>query len=202
MNKKIGLTGGIASGKTYVSSMLARLLECELIDADDICRQLLEPHEDGWEEFTSVFGSEYLTGEGVIDRSRLRQDLFASENFRQKVNSVIHPLVKRVMLARMNGIIQSGPGVKVLVEVPLLYEVGWEDLFDTVVVVFADHDKCLNRLVDRDGIDKETAVKELQSQWPLQDKVMKADHVIDNSGPQAETNSQVEHLAAILSRNS
>ena len=198
---KIGLTGGIASGKSCVSKMLSGLLECEHIDADEICRQLLEPHQEGWQEFTGAFGSEYLSDDGCINRPVLRNDLFASEKLRDKVNTIIHPIVKRVILSRMNQIVESGSGLKVLVEVPLLYEVHWEDIFDIVVVVYADHETCLNRLMDRDGLNKATAAKELQSQWPLTEKVMKADHVIDNSGLLPDTNSQVEHLAELLKNN-
>ena len=201
MNRKIGLTGGIASGKSSVSKMLSGLLECEYIDADDICRQLLEPREEGWREFTRAFGSAYLSDDETINRSLLRSDLFDSEQFRQKVNGIIHPIVKRFVLSRMNQIVESAPDVQVVVEVPLLYEVHWEDIFNTVVVVNADYETCLKRLMERDGVDKAEAVKELQSQWPLTDKVMRADHVINNSGSLQETNSQVEHLAELLKNN-
>ena len=111
-------------------------------------------------------------------------------------------MVKEIMLARMNGIINSDPDSKVLVEVPLLYEVHWEDIFDTVVVVYADHETCMKRLRDCDGVDKLAAAKELQSQWPLSEKVKKADHVIDNSGLLEDTKRQVECLAELLSRDS
>jgi len=200
LNRKIGLTGGIASGKSSVSKMLSGLLECEYIDADDICRQLLEPREEGWREFTRAFGSAYLSDDETINRSLLRSDLFDSEQFRQKVNGIIHPIVKRFVLSRMNQIVESAPDVQVVVEVPLLYEVHWEDIFNTVVVVNADYETCLKRLMERDGVDKAEAVKELQSQWPLTDKVMRADHVINNSGSLQETNSQVEHLAELLKK--
>ena len=200
MNRKIGLTGGIASGKSSVSKMLSGLLECEYIDADDICRQLLEPREEGWREFTRAFGSAYLSDDETINRSLLRSDLFDSEQFRQKVNGIIHPIVKGFVLSRMNQIVESAPDVQVVVEVPLLYEVHWEDIFNTVVVVNADYETCLKRLMERDGVDKAEAVKELQSQWPLTDKVMRADHVINNSGSLQETNSQVEHLAELLKK--
>jgi dephospho-CoA kinase len=202
VNRKICLTGGIASGKSSVSKMLSGLLGCEHIDADEICRRLLEPHKEGWQEFTRVFGSAYLSDDEVINRPLLRNDLFANEELREKVNKIIHPMVKKVILVRMNQIVESGSSSKILLEVPLLYEVHWQDLFDTVVVVYADHGICMKRLLDRDGVDKAAAAKELQSQWPLSEKVMKADHVIDNSGLLAETNRQVEHLAELLSRNS
>lgn len=200
VNRKIGLTGGIASGKSSVARKLAKLLGCEHLDADAVCRQLLEPHEKGWQEFTGAFGTKYLSEDGSINRPLLRNDLFADDAFRQKLNAIIHPLVKSVITIRMNEIIASGPGMKVLVEVPLLYEVNWEELFDTVIVVYADYDTCLNRLMLRDGVVRAAAEKELESQWPLSEKVMKADHVIDNSGFLPETESQVEHLAELLQK--
>ena len=198
VNRKIGLTGGIASGKSIVSKMLSGLLGCEHIDADDICRQLLEPHGEGWQEFTRAFGSVYLTDVGAIDRPLLRNDLFDDEQLRQRVNGIIHPIVKQVVLSRMNTIVESDSGLKVVVEVPLLYEVHWEDIFDTVIVVNADYKTCLTRLMDRDGVSKAEAEKELRSQWPLAEKVMKADHVIDNSGSLQETKIRVEQLAELL----
>jgi dephospho-CoA kinase len=201
VNRKIGLTGGIASGKSSVSKLFSRLLGCEHIDADEICRQLLEPNEEGWQEFTRAFGSVYLSEGGAINRSLLRNDLFASERFREQVNKIIHPIVKKVVLCRMNQIVESGSSLRVLVEVPLLYEVHWEDIFDIVVVVYADHETCLNRLMDRDGVVKAVAVKELQSQWPLAKKITRANHVIDNSGLMSDTNKQVEQLAELLKNN-
>ncbi len=202
MIRKIGLTGGIASGKSLVAEMLAGMLDCVRIDADEVCRQLLEQQAEGWREFSRAFGLKYFTEEGSINRSLLRKELFADEDFRQKVNNVIHPLVKKTIIAQIDHIMESDGNSKVLVEVPLLYEVQWEDLFDTVVVVYADYEMCLNRLMERDGVERSAAIKELDSQLPLSEKVMKADHVIDNGGMLPDTNNQVEHLADLLSRNS
>jgi len=199
--QKIGLTGGIASGKSSVSQRLAQLLGCIHIDADEICRQLLEPKEEGWSEFTRIFGSRYLAADGRINRPRLRKDLFGDEEFRKEVNAIIHPMVKKRILAQMDHITGSAGSTRVLVEVPLLFEVQWENLFDIIIVVYADYEKCLNRLMERDGIVKAAAVRELESQLPLAEKVMQADHVIDNSGSLADTNKQVEHLAELLKNN-
>ena len=201
MIRKIGLTGGIASGKSRVAEMLASILHCVHIDADDVCRQLLQPQAEGWRELSRVFGNKYLTGEGSINRPLLRKDLFASEGFRREVNNLIHPLVKTAIIAQMDQILASDDKARVLVEVPLLYEVEWENLFDTVIVVYADYDTCLQRLMERDGVARSTAVKELESQLSLQEKVLKADHVIDNSGMLPDTNKQVEHLADLLGMN-
>jgi len=200
VDRKIGLTGGIASGKSSVAVLLSRLLECEHVDADDICRRLLEPHAEGWQEFTRKFGAGYLTENETIDRALLRRDLFASEKFRCEVNNIIHPLVKKVIISKMNMIIASDPTSRVLVEVPLLYEVQWEDLFDTVIVVYADHETCRHRLMARDGVEREAADRELQSQMPLREKVLKADHVIDNSGLLQDTISQVNHLTELIQK--
>ena len=200
--RKIGLTGGIASGKSRVAGMLAGMLHCLHIDADEVCRRLLEPHAEGWREFSRVFGPGYLAEDGSINRPLLRKDLFADENFRLKVNEVIHPLAKRAIMAQMDRVLGSKENSRVLVEVPLLFEVQWENLFDTVVVVYADYETCLKRLMGRDGLEKKAAVKELASQMDLSEKTLKADHVIDNSGTLADTNMQVEHLAELLSGNS
>ena len=201
MIRKIGLTGGIASGKSRVAQMLLRILDCAHIDADEVCRQLLEPHAEGWQEFSRVFGLEYFTGEGRINRSLLRKDLFADEDFRRKVNNVIHPMVKQKIVAQMDHIIESATNSRVLVEVPLLFEVQWENLFDTVIVVYADYETCLKRLMERDGLERGAAIRSLESQMPLPDKVMKADHVIDNSGMLQDTENQVEHLARVMRRS-
>lgn len=198
MIRKIGLTGGIGSGKSQVAEMLAQMLGCARIDADAVCRHLLQPQAEGWLEFSRVFGSRYFTGDGCINRQLLRKDLFADDDFRRQVNTIIHPLVKKSIVAQMDHIINSSAGSKVLVEVPLLYEVRWENLFDTVVVVYADYDTCLKRLMSRDGVGREAAVKELASQLPLSEKVLKADHVIDNSSLLPETVRQVEQLVKVL----
>ncbi len=182
--------------------MLAASLHCVHIDADEICRQLLQPNAEGWREFSRVFGLKYLAEDGSINRPLLRKDLFSSEDFRRKVDTLIHPMVKSTIMAQMDHILASDGKARVLVEVPLLYEVRWENLFDTVVVVYADYETCLQRLMERDGVERSTAIKELESQLPLPEKVMKADHVIDNSGMLPDTNKQVEHLADLLSRSS
>lgn len=202
MIKKIGLTGGIGSGKSSVAEILTSLLGCAHIDADEICRKLLELQAEGWKELFRIFGPQYITKGGHIDRGLLRKNLFADKDLRLKINRIIHPLVKNEIMAQMERIIASESEARVLVEVPLLYEVGWENLFDIVVVVYADYGTCLSRLMDRDGIDEINAAREMESQLPLADKVMKADHVIDNSGTLPDTAKQVKHLAELLRKNS
>jgi dephospho-CoA kinase len=200
--RKIGLTGGIASGKSSVAELLAAELHCIHIDADGICRQLLEPQEEGWQQLTRILGSDYFGPDGIIIRPFLRQHLFTDDGLRLRINSVIHPLVRKQITAKMTQVTESDRTARILVEVPLLYEVGWENLFDTVIVVYADYEKCLKRLMKRDGIEQVTAAKELKSQLPLKEKVIKADHVINNSGTLSETERQVKHLANLLNSRS
>ena len=199
--RKIGLTGGIASGKSRVAEMLSQVLDCGRIDADELCRQMLEPHEEGWREFTRIFGSEYLIADGCINRPLLRRDLFSDDVFRQKVNRAIHPIVGKELIVRMEHIIGSNDQSRVIVEVPLLYEVHWENLFDVVVVVYADDEICLSRLMERDGIEENVAAKEIGSQWPLSGKAMRADYVIDNSGRLWETEKQVKDFVELMKNN-
>ena len=181
--------------------MLAATLHCTHIDADEICRDLLEPQKEGWQAIKRVFGSRYLTGNGYIDRPLLRQSLFADDKIRLQVNELIHPLVKRTIVAKMAGIIGASEDSRVLVEVPLLFEVEWENLFDAVVVVYADNETCIRRLMYRDGVARSVAVTELASQLSLSEKVMRGNYVIDNSGMLPDTTNQVMHLADIIKNN-
>ena len=198
MIRKIGLTGGIASGKSRVAEMLAAMLHCVHIDSDEICRRLLEPEAEGWRKISRIFGSRYMSGDGTINRPLLRQDLFSDKELRRKINSLIHPLVKKEIMVQMDRITASDSQAMVLVEVPLLYEVGWEDLFDTVIVVYADYETCLRRLMGRDGVGRTTAASEMESQLPLTEKILQADHVIDNTGRLTDTQKQVKHLSVLL----
>ena len=196
--RKIGLTGGIASGKSRVAEMLSQMLDCVRIDADELSRQVMEPHEEGWREFTRIFGSEYLAADGCINRPLLRRDLFSDDVLREKVNRVIHPIVGKELIVKMEHILESNDHSRVIVEVPLLYEVHWENLFDAVVVVYADDETCLSRLMERDGIEEKVAAKEIESQWPLSEKAMRTDYVIDNSGRLSETEKQVKDLVELM----
>lgn len=199
--RKIGLTGGIASGKSSVAVMLAASLDCRRIDVDKICRALFEPGAAGWRQFCRAGGEKYLTGEGRLNRPLLRQDIFADARLRQKINRIIHPLAKNAVTAQIDAIVSADAGARVIVEVPLLFEARWENIFDTVVVVYADYETCLNRLMKRDNIARGAAENELASQMDLAEKADRADYVIDNSGMVSDTAKQVARLAAELQNN-
>jgi dephospho-CoA kinase len=199
--RKIGLTGGMGSGKSSVAKLLTQMIGGKQINADHICRKILQPNREGWREFVAAFGTQYLLADKSINRVKLRNAIFSDGSIRDQVNGIIHPIVKEKIVSEMASSLELSKESRVVVEVPLLYEVQWEYLFDTVVVVYADYDVCLNRLTERDGMDRVQAKEAMESQMDLAEKVLKADHVIDNSGSILDTHSQVEHLAAILQNN-
>ena len=199
--RKIGLTGGMASGKSKTAELLLKLLTAKHIDADQVCRDLLEPHGAGWQPFIQAFGNDYLLGDQSINRPKLRDAIFNDDSFRGQVNSIIHPLVRQFIVSEMETILNQAAYSRVIVEVPLLYEVGWEDLFDIVVVVYADYETCLKRLMMRDGVNEDQAGKAMECQMDLSEKALRADHVIDNSGSMVDTQSQVEQFAFLLQNN-
>jgi dephospho-CoA kinase len=196
--RKIGLTGGMGSGKSSVAKLLTQMLDGKHIDADQVCRKILEPNGEGWQAFIEAFGNEYQLDDKSINRPKLRNAIFSDDLFRTKVNGIIHPIVKKNIISEMESFLEFPRNSMVIVEVPLLYEVKWEDLFDAVIVVYADSEVCLKRLMDRDVLDRSQTKEAMECQMKLSEKVLKADHVIDNSGTILDTQGQVEHLASIL----
>jgi len=195
--EKIGLTGTLGSGKSSVARFLQNSLAAESIDADLICRQLLEPDARGWHALQQTLGREYFKADGTVDRARLRNGLFRDDNLRTRVNHLLHPLAREEVVRRLQEIAQRSGG-PVVVEVPLLFEAGWEDIFDRIIVVYADCTSCCERIMQRDGVSFAEASSGLTAQSSLAAKVVRADHVIDNSGSWAATCLQLLHLKKIL----
>ncbi len=194
----IVLTGGIGSGKSLVAALLAQYAGMYFIDVDRIARTLLAPGARGWQAITGRFGPEFLQKDGSIDRIRLRDKIFRQEKIRIRINNLLHPLIREEMRADINQWrMMNGPG-RCLVEVPLLFEALWEDDFSRIIVVYADHDTCLKRVVKRDGITFEDAELALASQIPIAEKALRADHVIDNRGPWTRTLFEIMKLGRIL----
>ena len=194
----VGLTGGMGSGKSTVAAYLCYLHDAEHIDADHVCRQLLEPHEKGWLAIRNTFGEKYLEPDQTIDRQRLRHDIFKDEGVRNEINHLLHPLARDEIGRMIKKNSQSAAIPKVIVEVPLLFEAHWEKDFNAIVVVYADRDHCLRRLMQRDQISFDEAEAAMAAQWPLTDKVLRADHVINNNGTWLATCLQILHLGKLL----
>lgn len=196
-NLKIALTGAMGSGKSRVAELF-RGLGARVVNADEISRSLLEKSAKGWSALVAEFGNRFLQVDQTVDRPKLRAAIFSDEALRGKVNSIMHPLIR----ASVNEICTGGAGFMsgevqpkiTVVEVPLLFEVGWQDDFDRVIVVVADEEICLGRVMNRDGVDHHAARAAFATQMSLAEKAKKADHLIDNSGDLDATARQVEEL--------
>jgi len=185
----IGLTGGIASGKSTVSKILQDLGAC-IIDADKIARRIVEPGQPALSEIQAAFGRGILLADGTLDRKNLGEIVFNNSTARQRLNAITHDRIKLAIGEAVEKAAAAGYNIVVL-DVPLLLEVGWQHLADTVWVVYIDRETQIARLMERDGLTGTEAMARIQSQMSLDDKKVYADTVIDNSGSLAETRRQV-----------
>lgn len=185
----IGLTGGIASGKSLVSQQLQGL-GAVVIDADRIARDLTAPGEALLEAITREFGSAYLDNTGRLDREALGRMVFNNPGELDRLNQITHPLI----LAEIDNLLQSyrcsGRGIVVL-DAPLLFETGLDKSVDEVWVVTVDFQTQLKRLMERDGLTESEARQRISLQISLEEKERRADRVIDNRGTPEETERQV-----------
>lgn len=199
----VGLTGGMGSGKSSVAVLLSESLAAGYIDMDRICRELLMPGAKGWRALQSTFGTKYFNKDQTVSRPLLRRDIFANTALRSQINGLVHPLAFEIMVRQVEHLLAlSDRRLPVIVEVPLLFEAHWEKFFEKIVVVYATCVVCSSRLAKRDRITEAEARKALRLQWPLVDKIMKSDHVIDNSGCWAETCLQILHLRRLMASGS
>ena len=191
----LGITGGIGSGKSCVSRLLASYCLVSLVDIDQCCRHLLEIEQPGWRALRTVFGETFLHRDGAIDRAALRRALFADSAIRRQVDAVLHPLAREAMRAQ----IEAYQAPLVLIEIPLLYEAGWHGDVDAVLVVYARKAvRCL-RIMRRDGVSRREACKAIGAQMDLREKADRADYLIDNSAAWTVTRSEVVSLGNLLS---
>ncbi|WP_019422821.1 dephospho-CoA kinase [Paenibacillus sp. OSY-SE] len=189
----IGLTGGIASGKSTVSNLLVER-GALLVDADRIAREVVLPGSPVLDKIAELFGTDMLLEDGSLDRKRLGEVVFASEEQRKVLEGVTHPAIRHEMIAQMSRLEGEYPDKLVVVDVPLLYESGLTEMFESVVVVYVPKEIQLQRLIQRDGIDAVQAERRLQSQWDIEEKRTLADVVIDNSQGLEYTEQQVERF--------
>lgn len=187
MTMVIGLTGGIATGKTTVSNYLKEL-GYSIIDADVIARQVVEPGTKGLRMITDTFGEKVLTSDGLLDRQHLAQLVFTSSEQLQQLNRILQPIIRE----RIQEPISTSKDPVVVIDVPLLYEQHYEDLCDVVMVVSAQPQQQLERLMNRNHLTMDEAKNRVASQMPLSSKERLADVVIDNNGSAEETRQQVK----------
>jgi dephospho-CoA kinase len=176
-------------------------LGAEVLDADAAAKDAVVVGTPAWQELRRRFGEDFFRADGTLNRARLAQRVFADAEARRALEALIHPLVVQEIMARVAELARRGVDL-VLVEVPLLFETGRERAFDRVIVVAAPEAERLRRLRDRDGRSDAEIRGILAAQWPLADKVARADYVVDNGGELAGTRQQVENIWGKLKKSS
>jgi len=189
----VGVTGGIASGKTTVSDMLQEM-GAPVVDFDVISRNVVEPEKPAWKQIVEYFGEQVLQEDRNLDRKKLSDIVFRDLEKKKKLESFIHPQIHVEFIRQINEIAQSDPDAIIQVVVPLLIELNMQYMFHKLLVVYIPQEELKERLAKRDSISKEQAGTILANQLPIEEKISYADFVIDNKGTIEETRIQVEKL--------
>ncbi|WP_313813149.1 dephospho-CoA kinase [Glutamicibacter sp.] len=190
----VGLTGGVASGKSVVAARLAEL-GAVVIDADVLAREVVEPGTPGLAGITAAFGQEVLNPDGSLNRQALGAIVFGDQLQREKLNSIVHPLVREAAGTLRNA---ADAGAIVVEDIPLLVETGQQERFDAVVVVQAGRAERIRRMVQDRGWSEEDAVSRMAAQATDEQRAVVADFVLENSGTRQELIDQVDALYAQL----
>lgn len=192
----VGLTGGIASGKSTVSRMF-RDDGVPVICADELAREAVKPGAPALEEIRRVFGEDMIGADGALDRTKMAQIVFPDAAKRAALEGIIHPKVAEGKDRLIRELELAGHDT-VIVDVPLLFEKGWDKGCDLVIVVFVPRSVQEERLIKRDGLSREDARARLDAQTPIEEKKTLADRVVDNTGPLEQTLGQVKTLVKEL----
>ncbi|ANT57557.1 dephospho-CoA kinase [Bacillus sp. FSL R5-0820] len=192
MTLVIGLTGGIASGKSTVSQMIKEK-GIRVVDADIIAKEAVSKGAPALHQIVQTFGEEVLLPNGELNRQQLGAIIFSDEEKRKKLNAIVHPEVRKEMLKqRDEGV--SNQETFVVLDIPLLFESKLEGLVDRIIVVYTTPDLQLSRLMNRNDLSEEEALNRIHSQQPLEEKCQKADRVIENTKDLAFIRKQLENI--------
>ena len=186
----VGLTGGIACGKSTVAKMFVKN-GAHLIDFDGLAHEVQEPGKPAWKEVVNHFGEGILQPDKKIDRVKLGNIVFADKEKLSKLNNIVHPLVYQEWQLRLEKIGKKEKHAIILSDIPLLFEGNMQHLFDLTILVLIAPEEQISRLIMRKGVIKEEAEKRLKSQMPISEKISLADIVIDNEGSISETEKRV-----------
>lgn len=189
----VGLTGGIACGKSTVARML---VDCgaHLIDFDLLAHKVQEPGKPAWQKVVDCFGKKILFPDGKIDRIKLGNIVFADPHKIRQLNEIVHPFVYQEWGERLGKIVRKENHAIVLSDVPLLFEGKKQSLFDLTLLILVEPEDQIRRLMARNHISREEAQKRLNSQMPIGEKKALADIVLDNTGSMAETEKLVKKI--------
>jgi len=190
--KVIGLTGGIASGKSTVAGFLAEL-GAVVIDADKVGHEVFKPDTEPWREVVTAFGTGILKPNGEIDRSKLGEIVFGNPDSLARLNQIMHPRINDMVKAQIEEYQRQGVDLVVL-EAPLLLEAGWTSLVDEVWVTVAPESIVLRRLKKKTGMSREQSLARIRSQLPSEERIKRADVVIDTDCSLDEVRAKVKEL--------
>jgi dephospho-CoA kinase len=186
---RVGLTGGIGSGKSTVAALFAAR-GVPVIDTDEIARELVQPSLPAYREIVKHFGNGILRADQSLDRTKLRERVFGNASERERLESILHPRIREEVIRRLSEI-RNGYGVVV---VPLLIETGFDGITNRILVVDADEALRTERVVQRNGMKSADVRKIIATQATREQRLSRADDVIDNNGTPAELERQVDRL--------
>ncbi|HAK58797.1 MAG TPA: dephospho-CoA kinase [Nitrospiraceae bacterium] len=189
----VGLTGGIASGKSLVAGVF-QSLGAHIIDADQLVHELLEPDQQAWHEVVEHFGKEILHPDKSIDRRKLGEIVFSDSEKRKWLNSCLHPKVFESYCAQVKRINTHEPDSIVVFDAALLIESGFHRNMDRTVVVYADENQQRIRLMERNSLTGEQAVARIRSQMPLSEKRAFSDYIVNNTGQREKTELEAREV--------
>lgn len=192
MTLVIGLTGGIASGKSTVSQMIKEK-GIRVVDADIIAKEAVSKGSAALHQIVQTFGEEVLLPNGELNRQQLGAIIFSDEEKRKKLNAIVHPEVRKEMLEQRDEGVSNNETFVVL-DIPLLFESKLEGLVDRIIVVYTTPELQLSRLMNRNDLSEEEALNRIQSQQSLEEKCQKADRVIENTKDLAFIRKQLENI--------
>ncbi|TYS69023.1 dephospho-CoA kinase [Sutcliffiella horikoshii] len=188
----IGLTGGIASGKSTVANML-REKNIPIVDADVVAREVVEIGTDTYKKLVSEFGTDILNDDKTLNRPKLGSIIFQDETKRQSLNNIMHPSIRTSMKEKTKNYIEKGHDV-VVMDIPLLFESKLTHLVDKTLLVYVTEKTQLKRLMERNDLSEKEATDRIQSQMPLSEKVKLSHAVIDNNGTITKTKKQLNQI--------
>ena len=188
----IGLTGGIGTGKTYVSSVL-KDSGAAIVNADLLGHEVYAPQSEGWHAVVGTFGERIVADNGEIDRRALGGIVFSDENALLQLNAIMHPRIYSLTEQRLNALAESGENTAVL-EAALLIEAKWTPLVDEVWVTVSPMTDIITRLQERNNMDEDTARSRINSQMPQSERVQHADVVLENAGSLEELSAKIQDL--------
>ncbi len=187
------LTGAISTGKSVVASMLAEM-GAHIVDTDLIAREVVQPGQPALREIEEYFGKDAINPDGTLNREKVRDQIIRDPEKRNRLNGMTHPHINQIVMERIGSFNGMNDGMPIIIDVPLLFESGWNKFFPDVILVYVPVPVQIERLMARDRLDRPTAELTVKAQMSIEDKKDKARFIIDNSGSMDETRKQVAAL--------